>query len=88
VFVEEADPRTWNRGTWVLDIKPDDWVDPMAIYHNIASTQGYADGHASLRKWLEAETIAAGRNGATGTEPFYWKKKLPRDRDWVFMKKG
>ena len=88
VFVEEADPRTWNRGTWVLDIKPDNWVDPMAIYHNIASTHGYADGHASLRKWLEAETILAGRKGATGTEPFYWKKKQPRDRDWVFMKKG
>jgi hypothetical protein len=75
-------------GKWVLNIKPDNWVDPMAIYHNIASTLSFSDGHSELHKWLEAETIAAGRKGATGTEPFYWIKKAPRDRDWVYMKKG
>ena len=75
-------------GTWVLDIKPDNWVDALAIYHLIASTLGFSDGHAHMHKWLEAETISAGRKGATGIDPFYWKKKQPRDRDWVFMKKG
>ncbi len=88
VFIEEADPRGYNLGTWVLDIVADNWVDPMAIYHNIASTLGFSDGHAEVHKWREAETIAAGRKGATGTEPFYWKKKQPLDRDWVYIKKG
>ena len=88
VFVEEADPRTWNRGTWVLDIKPDNWVDPIAIYHNIASSFGFSDGHAEVHKWIEQETIAAGRKGATGVEPFYWKKKTPYDRDWAWVKRG
>jgi prepilin-type N-terminal cleavage/methylation domain-containing protein len=88
VFIEEADPRGWNRGTWVLDIIPDNWVDPMAIYHNVASTLGMSDGHAEMHKWREAETITAGRKGATGVEPFYWQKKKPIDRDWIFMKKG
>jgi prepilin-type N-terminal cleavage/methylation domain-containing protein/prepilin-type processing-associated H-X9-DG protein len=88
VFVEEADSRGWNRGTWVLDIIPDNWVDPMAIFHNTASTLGFADGHAELHRWLEKETIDAGRKGATGIDPFYWRKKEPLDRDWVYMKKG
>jgi prepilin-type N-terminal cleavage/methylation domain-containing protein len=88
VFIEEADPRTWNRGTWVLNIQSDNWVDPMAIYHNDSSTLGFSDGHAELHKWQEEQTISAGRKGATGTEPFYWAKKEPLDRDWVYMKKG
>jgi prepilin-type N-terminal cleavage/methylation domain-containing protein/prepilin-type processing-associated H-X9-DG protein len=88
VFVEEADSRGWNRGTWVLDIIPDNWVDPMAIFHNTASTLGFADGHAELHRWLEKETIDAGRKGATGIDPFYWRKKEPVDRDWIYMKKG
>jgi prepilin-type N-terminal cleavage/methylation domain-containing protein/prepilin-type processing-associated H-X9-DG protein len=88
VFVEEADPRGWNRGTWVLDIIPDNWVDPMAIYHNDSSTLGFADGHAEMHRWREPETIAAGRKGATGIEPFYWRRKQPEDRDWTYMKTG
>ncbi len=88
VFVEEADPRNWNRGTWVLDVIPDNWVDPMAIFHNTASSLGFADGHSEMHRWRETETILAGRKGATGTEPFYWRKKTPVDRDWIYMKKG
>jgi prepilin-type N-terminal cleavage/methylation domain-containing protein/prepilin-type processing-associated H-X9-DG protein len=91
VFVEEADPRTYNRGTWVLNIVADGWVDPMAIYHNNASTLGYADGHAESRKWLERQTLDAGRRAIAATSviqmPFNWAK-APNDRDWRFMKRG
>lgn len=88
VFVEESDPRGYNLGTWVLDIVPDNWVDGIAIYHNIASTFGMADGHSELHKWRENETIQAGRKFATGTEAFYWKRKQPVDRDWIYVKRG
>jgi hypothetical protein len=34
VFLEEADPRGNNKGTWVIDVKPSPgWVDPFAIFH-------------------------------------------------------
>jgi len=89
VFVEEADPRTYNRGTWVLNILRDNWVDPMAIYHNDASTLGFSDGHAEMHRWLERATIEAGRKAVTtGAQPFNWPKAGPNDRDWKYMKRG
>src|SRR5438034_11254631 len=88
VFVEESDPRGYNLGTWVLNIAQDNWVDGMAIFHNIASSFGMSDGHAELHKWIEAETVKAGRQFANGMQAFYWKRKQPVDRDWIYIKKG
>ncbi|MBL9172612.1 MAG: type II secretion system protein [Verrucomicrobiales bacterium] len=89
VFIEEADPRTFNRGTWVLNIVADNWVDPMAIYHNNASSLGYSDGHAENHRWIEKGTIDAARKAAvSGTLPFNWPKAGPNDRDFKFMKRG
>ena len=49
VFVEEADPRGYNEGTWVVNrsTSPGDsgWVDNFAIFHGIISTFSFADGH-------------------------------------------
>ena len=36
VFVEEADPRGWNQGSWVLNPRGGTWVDPLAIWHSRA----------------------------------------------------
>ena len=34
VLIEETDPRTENRGTWVIDVKPSPrWVEPLAVFH-------------------------------------------------------
>ena len=88
VFVEESDPRGWNLGTWVLNIKSDDWVDGMSVFHNVASSFGMSDGHAELHRWLEKETLVALRKFTTGTDAFYWKRKRPVDRDWIYVKKG
>ncbi|MFO1497013.1 MAG: prepilin-type N-terminal cleavage/methylation domain-containing protein [Verrucomicrobiota bacterium] len=88
VFLEESDPRGYNLGTWVLNIASDNWVDGIAIFHNIASSLGMADGHAELHKWKEAQTIKAGRQFATGTQAFYWARKQPTDIDWIYMKRG
>ena len=60
VFIEEDDPRQFNRGTWCLDYVngiSGSWVDPVAIWHNDASTLGFADGHAELHHWVDAETV-------------------------------
>jgi prepilin-type N-terminal cleavage/methylation domain-containing protein/prepilin-type processing-associated H-X9-DG protein len=58
VFVEESDPRGWNRGSWLLDPLTRNWVDPLAIWHsNARSTLGYADGHAEIHRWVDKSTM-------------------------------
>ena len=58
IFVEEADPTTWKKGSWVMDVKNKTWVDPLAVWHSRnRSTLGYADGHAELHAWVDSSTI-------------------------------
>jgi len=86
VFVEEADPRSYNNGTWVIDVNPPGWVDPFASFHGNVSTFGFADGHAELRKWVEGTTIKAANDSAAGKQSFYWSGGNARNRDfrWVY----
>jgi len=57
VFVEEADPRGWNRGSWIVNPLAKTWVDPLAIWHsNGQGTLGYADGHVETRRWVDNST--------------------------------
>ena len=90
VFVEEADSRTYNEGTWAFDPGTTpatcDWVNTFAVNHSDSSTLGFADGHAELRKWLERTTLVASSAAAEGRQnPFYWSRHQPIDRDinWV-----
>jgi len=63
VFVEEADPRGWNRGSWIINPPDKTWVDPLAIWHsNARGTLGYADGHAEIHRWVDGSTIEMSRN--------------------------
>lgn len=88
VFVEEADDRGWNLGSWLIDPTPTayTWVDAVAIWHNKKSTLGFADGHAVTRKWhgdamLKASQVKPGtakfgataRTGADKTDIWYMK---------------
>jgi prepilin-type N-terminal cleavage/methylation domain-containing protein/prepilin-type processing-associated H-X9-DG protein len=58
VFVEEADPKTWNDGSWVMDVRGRSWVDPLAIWHNGSrSSLAYADGHAGIHAWVDTSTV-------------------------------
>ncbi len=57
VFVEEADGRGVNMGSWVINPRTREWVDPFAIWHNERSTLGYADGHAEKHQWVNESTI-------------------------------
>lgn len=57
VFVEEADGRGDNAGSWVINPRSHEWVDPFAIWHNERSTLGYGDGHAEKHNWVEQSTI-------------------------------
>jgi prepilin-type N-terminal cleavage/methylation domain-containing protein len=65
IFIEEADPRGWNKGSWVLNPRDRIWVDPLAIWHSRArSSLGFADGHAEIRRWQDKSTITMSRDQA------------------------
>jgi len=84
VFVEEADPRGWNKGSWVLNPRDRKWVDPLAIWHSRArSSLGYADGHAEIRRWLDSSTIEMSR-----TQAFHHPVPADEGADLEFMLAG
>ena len=70
VFLEEADPRGYNNGTWVMD--KTGWVDPFAIFHGTVSTFSFVDGHVESHKWVDRQTIKAALDSANGQSSFYW----------------
>ncbi len=67
VFVEEEHNGSnygANEGGWALrgveqPTSPSAWrfYDPLASYHLKSSTFGFADGHASRRKWMDKRTL-------------------------------
>lgn len=85
-FLEEADPRGFNRGTWVIDVTPPGWVDPFAIFHGNVSTISFADGHAESHRWLVPSTLKAAKDSAAGKESFYWSGGNNKNVDfqWVY----
>jgi prepilin-type N-terminal cleavage/methylation domain-containing protein/prepilin-type processing-associated H-X9-DG protein len=85
VFIEEADPRDYNRGTWVLNVSPPGWVDPFAIFHGNWSTFSFADGHAEGHTWRDAATIKAARDSANGVSSFYWAGGNTKNPDFVWV---
>lgn len=77
VFVEEADSRGSNLGTWVMNpggkgVDGPGWVDPFAVFHGNFTTFGYADGHSDGRKLIDKKTLAAATASANGQDSFYW----------------
>jgi prepilin-type N-terminal cleavage/methylation domain-containing protein len=85
-FVEEADSRNYNLGTWVINVTSHTWVDSLAVFHGIQSGISFGDGHAEAHKWLENTTIAAASAAQKNLDtPFYWAKKTPRDRDFDWI---
>jgi prepilin-type N-terminal cleavage/methylation domain-containing protein len=87
VFVEEADTRDYNAGTWVIDVSPPGWVDPFAIFHGTVTTFGFADGHCESHRWLETSTIKAATAAANGdfSQGFFWAGAGRSNRDFVWV---
>ena len=52
VFLAECDPRGYNNGSWVMNPRSRQWVDPFGVWHrDDSSTLGYADGHVEMQRW-------------------------------------
>jgi len=89
MYLEEADPRGNNKGTWVIDVKPSPgWVDPFAIFHGTVSTISFVDGHAESHTWRDAGVIRAATQSSRGIESFYWAGGNANNRDfqWVYQR--
>lgn len=89
VFIEEADPRGRNLGTWVINVKPSpSWIDPFAIFHGNVSTISFADGHAESHQWRDPGVIRATTASAQGRESFSWSGANARNPDfqWVYQR--
>ncbi len=84
IFVEEADPRETNMGSWVLNPKTRTWVDPLAIWHSRArSSLGYADGHAETRRWVDSSTTEMSKK-----QEFFYPVPAGEGDDLRFMISG
>jgi len=86
IFVEEVDPRGINIGSWQMNPSSKSWVDPLAMWHEEATTLGFADGHAELRRWHDQSLIdwchrALERDGFT----FYLVPPADEQQDVTYM---
>lgn len=78
MLIEENDNRSINRGSWIMDHVGPGLIDPFAVFHNMRSVLGFADGHAEKIVWQDKRTenyskeIDEGRlitvNGTTAAE--------------------
>jgi prepilin-type processing-associated H-X9-DG protein len=87
--MEESDPRDYNLGTWVMDVKPaPGWVDGFAIFHGNVTTTSFADGHAETHPWHDPTTIKAAKDFASGKQDFYWSGGNAKNVDfqWVYQR--
>ncbi|OHB54543.1 MAG: hypothetical protein A2173_01200 [Planctomycetes bacterium RBG_13_44_8b] len=85
VFVEEADPRQWNMGSWIVYTTGDSWCDPLTVWHGNRSTLGWADGRAEMHRWVDPRTIEMAEVYADGGG---WSPSHPDSEDLEFMQRG
>jgi prepilin-type N-terminal cleavage/methylation domain-containing protein/prepilin-type processing-associated H-X9-DG protein len=94
VFLEEADPRGYNEGTWVID--SEGWVDCFAIFHGFVTTFAFADGHVVDNTWRDPQTISnallcaqgrangeLGSGGNSSNPDFVWMWNNYRFQNWT-----
>jgi hypothetical protein len=90
VFVEEIDPRGYNKGSWVMDREGDHWSDPLAGWHSKnRGTLSWADGSARMHTWVNQSTIDIAERASWGdTSVFDFTPPADERDDIEFMHKG
>ena len=64
-FIEEAEGRGFNMGTWGQPTTTQ-WADLPTLFHGNVSTLAFLDGHAEHYKWTDPAVIKAGLAAAQG----------------------
>lgn len=90
VFVEEADTRGQIIGSWQMNPKSKTWVDPLAMWHEEATTLGFADGHAEVHRWHDQSLIDWCRRAMERDASFRFNMTPPADEqeDVTYMAQG
>ena len=76
-FLEDADSRGYNVGTFEVDITIGNpptitWRDPFAMYHGNVNTECFADSHAEAHTWRNPNLIKYGKEASTGNYVSSW----------------
>jgi prepilin-type N-terminal cleavage/methylation domain-containing protein/prepilin-type processing-associated H-X9-DG protein len=83
IFVEQADPRGYNEGTFVLEVTVPNpspvtrWEDIFSMYHGDVGTFAFADGHAEAHRWHDNHIIADGLLSVSPGSTFEQYSKCP-----------
>jgi len=92
VFLAECDPRGYNMGSWVMNPKSRQWVDPFGVWHRRnSSTLGWADGHVEMHRWLGEGLIEWNERALYNPATFqFYRYPEPGDelKDFDFALKG
>jgi len=84
VFIDEREDSI-NDGWFAVDMVNQGalarWVDMPAGYHNHAAGIGFADGHASLKKWVDPRTNPPMLNGV----PLIKGQNCPNNADVIWL---
>ena len=90
IFVEEADTRGTNVGSWQMDPTARTWVDPVAMWHKRQSTLGFADGHSEMHDWKDKSFIDWCERAMYEPSRFSFNMTPPADEqnDITYMVKG
>jgi len=92
LWVEENDPRGENLGSWIMNqagtvangFAGSSWIDSPAAFHGANSSFNWADGHSSMRKWVDAATLAYAKSmnqGKYGSAPS--AAQVQHDAPWA-----
>lgn len=84
VFVEEH-PDSINDGYFINQFYVNHWIDLPASDHNGAAPFAFADGHAQLRRWVNASTRQPQRPGAVEF-PLAVGPDETTDLNWVMQR--
>lgn len=83
VFLAECDKRGYNAGSWVLNPKSRQWVDPFAIWHrDNTSTLGYADGRVAMQRWYGKGLIEWNLKSLHEPQSFSFYRTPTDDEEW------
>lgn len=86
-FIETADPRDYNRGSWIMNVLPSpNWVDNFGIFHGTESSFSFVDAHAEIHEWKDPLVIRSAIDSINGKNSFFWPGGNFKNPDfrWVY----
>ena len=90
IFLEDIDPRGSNLGSWQMNFNPPGFIDPVAMWHKMQTSLGYADGHADVKHWEDTGFIkwCQGAMYNPTSFQFSWQNPPEEHKDLDFLATG